>query len=335
MMTVSVFDRTKRITDEAKGFTFIEVAIVLFLVGLLAGGGVLVFGKNFKSAKRKEAVEHLQAVKRSLLLWAQGKAISVPPTLSLNNHINGFLPLADNGTYPASPGGGLFGVSESPVSTSLPYVTLGVSKTDPWGNAVRYVVSRDIDSFQTSPVPGNGMYNWPNDTGRNAICRWTRDDSLTQGPLYYDEDTGVTKRVAAVIVSGGPSDLNSDDAGFFDKLAGHTAANEYSRARPSDTYDDLVVAITAPELYHAIREAGFCAYDVTVNNVASGTTAYLWDVTKGRDVGIVGNGASIKVRVDLDDVLVVRNDANGGGTVLPSTVATPVTVTSAITLSLP
>lgn len=313
MTTASIISSTKSEKKRISGFTFVEVAIVLFLVGLLAGGGLLVFSKTVKSSKRKDTVDHLNMVKQSLLLWAQGKGA-----------INGFLPFAAD----------ISGVTSYeysvPNSTILPYVNLGVSNTDSWGNAVRYVVSREVDSFQWGVPP----YYWPNAAGRNVICRTTKADTLTQGPMYYDEDIGGTKRVAAVIVSGGGADLDGSD-GFFDKLAGHTAANEYSRARPSDTYDDLVVAITAPELYHAIREAGFCAYDVTVNNVASGTTAYLWDVTKGRDVGIVGNGASIKVRVDLDDVLVVRNDANGGGTVLPSTVATPVTVTSAITLSLP
>lgn len=288
-----------------RGFSLLELALVLIFIGLLAGAGLLLFGKSVQSSARKDTAAHLELQKQSLLIWARH---------------NGALPCSTVAT-------GTVGYAFDTANTSkqFPYVRLGMTPNDAWGNAVRYqpVTSlahcTDTVATRTANQPG--------------ICRALRDWDVnsTAQPRVYTEATGATIRAAAVLVSGGEVDRDGSD-GTFDQLA--AAGGNYAIAKPTTTYDDLVSAMTAAEVFEAVRSGGYCAYVVTVNNTLSGGTSYVYNRTRLRDVGVVGLGTSAVIKVDIDDVLEVRSAANGGGVILTSAPMTPTTVMANTTINL-
>lgn len=260
-----------------RGFSFLELALALVVLGLIAGAGLLLFGKTTQSALRSQTGEHMEWQKKSLLYWARH---------------NGALPCSTTATNPANDG-----YEFSPGTDRFPYVRLGISPNDAWGNAVRYSVATSV--AHCTDVAATRIAN------QNTICRNLRDATVVAPEVYYSA-SGVTAGVPAVLKSGAERDLDNND-GLFDILAGRTNVI----ANSSNAYDDLVTAITHQEVYQAVRDGGYCAYEVLVRNCQ--TTAPTADVVITnalRTVGIVGvdNCAAatpmmIRLKIALDDQL--------------------------------
>ena len=89
---------------QIKGFTILEVAIVLAIVGLLLAGGVNLLSTSSDTAKYKQAQYDLQEVKEAMLSFyninkyvpcpdTDGDGIENPPTRTgVCTNIRGFLP---------------------------------------------------------------------------------------------------------------------------------------------------------------------------------------------------------------------------------------------------
>lgn len=111
------------------GFTLIEMAIVIVLMALMVGGIVVTIGGQQRQQKARDAGRDLDEIKQALI----GYAASRPGAAS-------FLPCpsaADTGVEAARNGAGACPQPEG----RLPWVTLGLGETDPWGNRYRYRVS--------------------------------------------------------------------------------------------------------------------------------------------------------------------------------------------------
>lgn len=106
-----------------QGFTLAEVATVMVIVALVLGGIMMGLPTQIENARTSEAHSLSDNVRSALL----GYAIQ-----------NQFLPCPD------ITGNGLEGRAPAGNCTSnegwLPFATLGLSRTDPWGNRVRYRV---------------------------------------------------------------------------------------------------------------------------------------------------------------------------------------------------
>lgn len=109
-----------------KGFSLIEMAVVLVIVGLLLGGLLVPLSTQMESDRRKETTATLESIRDALLGYAV---------------INGRLPCPDIST----PRDGLADACTSGANQitvrGLPYATLGVSATDAWGNPWVYAVN--------------------------------------------------------------------------------------------------------------------------------------------------------------------------------------------------
>ena len=93
----------------SRGFTLIEIAIVMVIIGVLAGGGVSLMGMLTKRKARTETIEYLKQAQAALISFAD---------------INGRLPWADTSGDGAENAGSSSG--------NLPYQTLRLSPTDPY-----------------------------------------------------------------------------------------------------------------------------------------------------------------------------------------------------------
>lgn len=124
--------------NESRGFTLLEVTIVLAIVGLLLAGGINLLSGSADTSKYKQTQNELQEVKESLITYyTQLKRLPCPDT---------------DGD----------GIENPPVVTGtctnirgfLPHVTLGVGGNgDAWGERIKYVVSPKFVTMVTPPTP--------------------------------------------------------------------------------------------------------------------------------------------------------------------------------------
>jgi prepilin-type N-terminal cleavage/methylation domain-containing protein len=280
----------------ANGFTLLEIAIVMVIIGILAGGGVGLMRMLTERKARNATVDYLQQVRTALVSYAAN---------------NGRLPWADSDADGAENIGSAMG--------NLPYLTLQIAPSDAYKRNLRYEINANLA------------------TSRTATCSALRT-GLTIRPLVVDADGAATAfSVAAVLVSAGPMDADSN-GNVFDALAAGTHQGNnangnpnYLRNPPVLSFDDLTAYIGGNEL-----SAHVCEYlDMAVNNY-SGSTVYVHDANQGSDIaslpdGNVGNYTIISgTRIEL------RNAPNGNCCIVSSSPSTPVILAGQdATLNLP
>lgn len=136
-------------TLKQKGFTLIEIAVVLVIVGLLLGSFIGSLNQRIETTQRQNAKQQLEDVRMALLGFASAKGRLPCPAAATSDGAE-------------SPGGG--GVCLQPHGF-VPGKTLGIDGAyngdnlliDAWGNPIRYsVTTSNLNAFTT--VPGvSGM----------------------------------------------------------------------------------------------------------------------------------------------------------------------------------
>ncbi len=222
-----IMTRARVRRNSTRGFTLIEMAVVMVIIGLLLGGLLTPLATQMENDRRKETQTTLIAIRDALIGYAQ---------------INGKLPCPDNNNNGLADDVCTPGVANlNPPATPgrLPYATLGVSPTDSWGNRWNYVVNGGFTVAaptltKTTAGSGNGLIQVSATTGCAA-------------PLLADN-------VPALIWSGGksalPGALETENANgdrcFTD--AG------YSMGNPG--FDDMLVWIPRGLLINRMVAAG-------------------------------------------------------------------------------
>jgi prepilin-type N-terminal cleavage/methylation domain-containing protein len=203
-----------------KGFTLIEMAIVMVIVGIIISIVASVLPSLIQSAKIKKARAILEKVDYAM----QGYSMA-----------NDRLPCADSGTDGDEDTGIYVG--------NLPYRTLGLaSGNDVWGERIKY-----------------GVYDALTTTSSTTFCSTLSGISTFDDPAIIhitDQGTGQITNQAYIIVSGGPKDLDDDRADrFFDGLneGGDVQFDDPNRIEfhgdpTSSRYDDLIRAFSLNEL---------------------------------------------------------------------------------------
>ena len=279
-----------------RGFTLLEIAVVMIIIGILAGGGVSLMKMLTERKARLATVEYLQQARMGLISFAVN---------------NGRLPWAD------TDGDGL--ENNSATGGGLPFLTLRISPADAYKRVLRYAFNANLAA------------------NRFASCSALRA-GLAAPPMVVDADgTGTAFAIAAVLVSAGPMDADSN-GNVFDTLAAgpHQGNNitgnpNYLRHPIVANFDDLAVYISAHEL-----SAELCEYlSLAVNN-NSGSMVHLFDVNQGGDIGSVSNGGSSVFNVISGSRLELRSSTGGAGSIVASTPPTPIALAGrGATLNLP
>ena len=202
------------------GFTLVEMAVVLVIVGLLLAGLLIPLSAQIDQRNYSDAQKALNDIKDALF----GYAMSRPA--------GNYLPCPDIN------GDGIedrLGTGCNNVDGNVPWATLGTPATDSWGNRYQYRV--------TSTFADSG-------TGFNL---------LSLGNITILDASGgntVAAAVPAVVISKGVNNAgagldeqeNSDlDATFVSHTRSGASANEF---------DDLVVWISPAILFSRMVSAG-------------------------------------------------------------------------------
>ncbi len=206
-----------------KGFTLIEMAVVLVIVGLLLGGLLVPLATQMETDRRKETAATLESIREALIGYAV---------------INDRLPCPDTNTDGIAEATCNSGANQRNVS-GLPYATLGVSRTDAWGNTWTYAV--------------NGAYTQPLALPPPAITNNGQGDLEVRAAANCAGNQ-LGEQLPALVLSnarannGGslePENRDNDRC-FVD--AGYTQGNT--------GFDDLIVWIPTAVLYNRLVAAG-------------------------------------------------------------------------------
>lgn len=106
------------------GFTLVEIALVLVVVSILAGGAIAAFRVQLSFTKISQAREQIREAREALINYAIA---------------NQQLPCAaadEQGVMQCAP--------QHRINGFLPWRDLGLPSSDPWGRPLRYIVTADL-----------------------------------------------------------------------------------------------------------------------------------------------------------------------------------------------
>ncbi len=243
-----------------RGFSLIEMAMVLLIMGLLLGSGLTLLGSQIESQKTKDSQRLLEEAKEALI----GFTIA-----------NGRLPCpAPAAAVTGSP---LAGLEPAPVVASgcanlagvLPWATLGVKEADAWGNRFTYRVAKEFTrtvpriafpSCLIAPPPPLPSY------AAFALC--SRGDMTV---LSTAGGATLAGTVPAIVISHGKNGngayytggnqlaVGADADELDNQLTGTgitTANTNFISKTPTDTFDDLVTWLSPNILFNRMVQAG-------------------------------------------------------------------------------
>lgn len=262
-----------------KGFTLLEVAIVLAVVGLLLAGGVNLLSSSGDTAKYKQTQSDLQEVKEALITYfIQNNGVLPCPDID-NDPNNTSYGDADYNSGSATAGG---------VCTNyegwLPHANLGIGGGDAWGERYKYVVSRAFTATAVSPpsvCTGGVSRDAASTAWRISLYDLSNGTSV---PPAMPSGALVGDWAAFALISTGKNgrqanaNITPSSVGAFQGCSGlnpreqyHCVATTVSATQPfylrhgtpmSDgatiTFDDTVVWVGDMQLISQLRKTGIC-----------------------------------------------------------------------------
>lgn len=143
------------------GFTLVEMAIVLLILGLLLGSGLGLLSAQIEQQQNKDTQKVLDEAKEALIGFAVVNGRLPRPATSA---VNG----AENPVICAD---------ETACTGFIPWSSLGVSKTDAWGKIIRYSVTPafanaafSLSSFGTKTIRTRDEGGNLRDLAGQAVC---------------------------------------------------------------------------------------------------------------------------------------------------------------------
>jgi prepilin-type N-terminal cleavage/methylation domain-containing protein len=241
----------------AAGFTLVELAVVLLILGLLLGGLLAPISVQLEQQSIKDTQRKLDEIKEALIGFSLA---------------NGRLPCpADGATPSGSSGSG----EESYNSTTgqcnittdgvVPWATLALPETDAWGRRFTYRVRQD---WADQVNPAASATADCTEVAANASFALCSEGNITVKDGSGASGKNVAKNVPAVIVSHGkngygaylpngtrlPLSGDSDEQENTDNDA--TFVSRSPGKYPDDLYDDQVVWISPSILKNRMVQAG-------------------------------------------------------------------------------
>jgi len=239
------------LTRHNRGFTLIELAIVLIIVALLSGGLMMAVSTQMDTIAASETQRRLNDARDALLGY-----------------------VAANGRLPCPAIGGATGV-ESPLGGGncndnwdgfLPAVTLGLSPSnetgyavDGWGNPVRYAITKAVSSQVSTANQIKAAWNAGTALAADLrICSSALGMTGSGASASCAAGSELANNAVAVIYSRGkngaaaPVSADEQANGDTDRLfVSHTPTSA-----GANEFDDLVIWLSPNILYNRLIAAG-------------------------------------------------------------------------------
>lgn len=231
------------------GFTLVEMAIVLVIVGLLLGGMLMPLSAQMEQRKISETQKALDEIKEALIGFAVANKRLPRPATS-----------ATDGTERATAC-----TTDAECTGFIPWTTLGVSKLDAWGKIIRYSVT---------PAFANANITLPAAAANRKVL--TRDGAGATSYLIGQAaacNATAQQCAPAVVLSHGKARLGTNEAGTaiaedtatnLDEDANNAGPTDYYQRTPSENttaatggeFDDIVTWLSPNILFNRMVAAG-------------------------------------------------------------------------------
>lgn len=239
-------------TNWQSGFTLVEMAIVLMIVGLLLGGMLVPLSAQMEQRNNSETQKALSEIKEAIIGYAL--ANGQLPCPADPSAVTGVTANAGIARTPPCTGTNSTGV--------LPWATLGVNETDAWGNRYTYRVTSDFaDAIGSStyggctpsPIPTLASFGLCSVGNLNvlsaALGGVTIAGNVPAVIISHGKNAAgaYTPQGTQLAVGSNPDELENSDGSTNTNYVSHT---------PTTTFDDLVVWISPNILLNRMVTAG-------------------------------------------------------------------------------
>lgn len=227
----------------SKGFTLIEITIVLFIIGLMIAGLLGPLETQLEARDRAATIETMDQIIEALY----GYAIT-----------NGRLPCPDNN------GDGVEDAAACGGTGFLPWVDLATPQGDAWGNRFSYRAT----SPRFTTVDGDGVCN--GDTaGHFDLCAsgdidiQTRGDDAATNPAVEAKATpNLATNVPAIVISHGRNGFGATStAGLLRPVPPATNIDELENTNAGSVFMSRIFAKENAGCDDADETLSFCEYD--------------------------------------------------------------------------
>ena len=218
----------------ARGFTLIEMAIVLLIITLLLSGLLVPLSTQVEQRKIAETQKSLEEIKEALIGFAIVNGRLPCPAVSANNG-------TENPPCPAP----------SDRAGFVPWVSLGVSKLDAWGHQFRYSVTPAFTNSPTLATAGDITIRVVNSAGLSINLSNIPVMVLSHGRNGYGafDDQGIPHSPTPV--------ANVDEANNATVLATFVSRPQTDNpAAAGGEFDDIVVWLSPNILFNRMVAAG-------------------------------------------------------------------------------
>jgi prepilin-type N-terminal cleavage/methylation domain-containing protein len=255
----------KRNQAMQKGFSLVEMAVVLVILGFIIGALLLPLQAQRDNTLRLQTENQLELARKALIGFAQANGRLPCPATATGN--------LDAGSYGLeSPLGGT--TASTPNCATyvgyLPAATLGISPTDvsgfaidAWNNRIRYAIT-DVDSSTEAACGGDSTpdFTTPKNMGFVGLSCLKPNLKVCAGTTSCATGYLINNAVAVIFSTGNNGALGDDGPDEIkNKTATITNPIFYSRTTQTSTaedgkFDDLVVWISPYVLYNAMIQVG-------------------------------------------------------------------------------
>lgn len=241
----------------ARGFTLVELAVVLAIVGFLMASAMFVLSAQMEQRNFEETRRRLEQAREYVLAYAMANGRLPCPATAVSNGAEAIAAAAASGTG---------GTCTLNYNGFLPAATIGFAPTgsdgraiDGWGNPIRYAVSKTSEPHFTGNVALKANWSTVAPADIDICLHLAAEDQTTCGASSNRVVTSGT--VVAVIWSQGKNFATAGAPGIDEKNNNDASAAFVSRTpspagAPNGEFDDMLVWIPVGLLYGRLIAAG-------------------------------------------------------------------------------
>lgn len=273
--------------NTSRGFTLIEMAIVLIIVTILVGGLAMPLAAQIQARRVAETKKTLEEAREAIIGFAMTRTITNTCTCNYNasgnldsstcsiigtswcpaiaqpnqsftaNYTRPYLPCPDTNGDGIEERTVNSGISCGAANGFLPWVTLGTASHDGWGNRLRYSV--DTTTYSSKLV---GMPNPPGSSTnlkrvcKSSLCTSVEADNLPVVILSHGPNGWGARNINGNTLQAPTSTDELENA--TDTNANFVSRTPTDAASSSGEFDDLVVWISDSTLRSRVCPSGGC-----------------------------------------------------------------------------
>ncbi|MDH2916452.1 MAG: type II secretion system protein [Gallionella sp.] len=221
----------RRFLDDQRGFSLIEMAIVMTIIGLLLAGMIPTITTQMEQQKRTETRKQMDEIISALLGYAitQGKLPCPASPIIATGNVGAGVSNGAPGTCTNNPG-------------VLPWATLGIAETDAWGRRFTYSVTNSYTDSTTLTLSSTGDRAVLSASGGVYIASAVPAVIVSHGTNGYGAYSPNGTQIAGA--SGDESDNSDTDTTYV--------SHEFAQ----NGFDDLLIWLSPNTLNNRMVAAG-------------------------------------------------------------------------------